>query len=54
MNWEVVSLSDFDDKFTVEGDNYGEAAFEALQELGYGITIPDSEEEDKPEVVADA
>lgn len=43
--WVVINQHDGNDTFEVEGDNYGEAAYEALNLLGWGIVIPEVEEE---------
>ena len=43
QTWRVVNNSDGNISFTVEGDNYGEAAYEALAELGWSVAIPSDE-----------
>ena len=35
--WTVMNTTDGNDTFQVEGDNYGEAACEALTELGWAL-----------------
>ena len=52
--WTVINQHDGNDTFEVEGDNYGEAACDALQQLGWAISIPESDEdEDTPNTKAD-
>ena len=47
--WTAINQHDGNDTFEVEGDNYGEAACDALQQLGWAISIPESDEdEDTP------
>jgi hypothetical protein len=46
--WTVYCLHDDNEKaFEVEGDNYGEAACEALAELGWAIVIPEDDSSDE-------
>jgi hypothetical protein len=42
MKWTVINQHDGNDTFDVDGDNYGEAACDALQQLGWAICVPDS------------
>jgi len=55
MKWTVNQPSTIgNDTFEVEGDNYGEAAYNALQQLGWAISVPESDEdEDTPDVQYD-
>ena len=47
--WTVINQHDGNDTFEAEGDNYGEAACDALQQLGWAISISESDEdEDTP------
>ena len=49
MKWTVINQYDGNNTFEVEGDNYGEAACNALQQLGWCLSITESEEdEDTP------
>jgi hypothetical protein len=48
--WIVMNNCDPNEVFEVEGDNYGEAAFEALDELGWGLVEDKDEEEDDSDV----
>jgi len=51
--WTVINQHDGNDTFEVEGDNYGEAACDALQQLGWAISIPESDDdEDTPNATA--
>ena len=51
--WTVINQHDGNDTFEAEGDNYGEAAYDALQQLGWAISIPESDgNEDTPNAVA--
>ena len=45
--WTVINQHDGNDTFRVEGDNYGEAACDALQQLGWAISIPESDEDEE-------
>ena len=44
MKWNVINQHDGNDTFEVEGDNYEEAACDALQQLGWAICTPESDE----------
>ena len=46
--WTVINQHDGNDTFEAEGDNYGEAACDALQQLGWAISIPEGDKGDKP------
>ena len=51
--WTVINQHDGNDTFLAEGDNYGEAACDALQQLGWAISIPESDE-DTPTAASEA
>lgn len=54
MKWTVTNQHDGNDTFEAEGDSYGEAACDALQQLGWAISIPErNEEEDTPNAAHD-
>jgi len=44
--WTVINQHDGNDTFEAEGDNYEEAACDALQQLGWAISIPKSDEDE--------
>jgi hypothetical protein len=49
QKWTVINQYDGNNTFEVEGDDYGEAACDALQQLGWAIIIPErDEDEDTP------
>ena len=49
MKWDVINQYDGNDTFEIEGDNYEEAACNALEQLGWAISIPKSDnDEDTP------
>ena len=43
--WTVINQHDGNDTFEAEGDNYGEAACDALQQLGWAISILESDDD---------
>lgn len=42
--WTVINEHNDSDTFEVEGDNYGEAAYEALQAIGWTVILPTQNE----------
>jgi len=46
MKWTVIGQHDGNDTFEVEGDDYGEAAYDALRRLGWAISVPDRDDPD--------